>query len=146
MILGDTSFKVVVGRWPLLIYSRGASRRALTSSQSKLLGIEEATAGVLSSVPRQSALSARVQAPAAIRRQSLQNDRKGMCRLARPLGVLTILFYRGLIGVSPARTRSSLNSAKTVAVGFHRSLTRDFHRILTHPLCEPEGFTVWISA
>jgi hypothetical protein len=32
------------------------------------------------------------------------------------------------------------------AVGFHRSLTRDFHRILTHPLCEPEGFTVWISA
>lgn len=31
-------------------------------------------------------------------------------------------------------------------VGFHRSLTRDFHRILTHPLCEPEGFTMWINA
>ena len=31
-------------------------------------------------------------------------------------------------------------------VGFRRSLTLDFHRILTHPLCEPEGVTVWISA
>jgi hypothetical protein len=31
-------------------------------------------------------------------------------------------------------------------VEFHRSLTRDFHRILTHPLCEPEGVTMWISA
>lgn len=31
-------------------------------------------------------------------------------------------------------------------VELHRSLTRVFHRILTHPLCEQKVLTMWISS
>lgn len=31
-------------------------------------------------------------------------------------------------------------------VNFHANLTRNFHRILTHPLCKPARLTVWISS